>query len=60
MDKALQTRDDIDWFYLPRKEGWRLASIVDCIDAAIRKLEEYTKKANEGLTNGLCTNHNLS
>ena len=40
--KALNQGHDIDRYYAVRKEGGReLASIVDCLDAGIQKLEEY-------------------
>ena len=44
MNKALHLRDDIDRLYVSRKEGERgLASTEDCVDAPIRRLEDYIK-----------------
>ena len=49
MYKALHPRDDVDRLYVSRKEGGRwLASIEDCLDASIRRLEDYIEK-HEGL-----------
>ena len=48
--KALHPRDDIDRFYVLKKEGGRgLVSTEDCIDATIQGLEKYTKKIKEKL-----------
>ena len=50
MHKALHPRDDVDRLYVSRKEGgsW-LASIEDCIDASIQRLEDYIEKHERGL-----------
>ena len=41
MHIALDPRDDIDSFYLSRKEGGKgRASIEDRVDASIRRLED--------------------
>ena len=48
MHKALHPRDDVDRFYVSRKEGGRgLASIEDSVDASIQRLEDYIEKKNE-------------
>ena len=50
MHKALHPRDDIDRFYVSKKEGGRgLASIEDSIDASIQRLEDYIQKHDGGL-----------
>ena len=50
MHKALHPRDDVDRLYVLRKEGKRaLASIEDCIDASIQRLEDYIEKREERL-----------
>ena len=50
MHKALHTRDDVDRFYVSRKEGGReLASIEDTDDASIQRLEDYIEKHERGL-----------
>ena len=50
MHKALHPRDDVDSLYVSRKEGGRrLASIEDCVDASIHRLEEYIEKRGEKL-----------
>ena len=39
--KALPPRDDVDRLYASRKEGGRgYASIEDCVDASIQRLEK--------------------
>ena len=44
----MYARDNIDRFYVTRKEGIRgFTSIGDCIDATNHGLEEYTKKSKE-------------
>ena len=44
--KALQPSDDIN--YESRKEGGKgLTNIKDCVEAAIKKLEEHTKNSKE-------------
>ena len=48
MHKALHSRDDIYRVYVSRKEGRRgLASNKDCVDASIRRLEDYIKKQKQ-------------
>ena len=50
MNKALHPRDDVDRLYVSRKEGGKgLASIEDCIDASIQRLEDYIEKDERGL-----------
>ena len=50
MNKTLQRRDDIYRLYVSRKEGRKgLASIEDCIDAAIQRLKDNIKKCKERL-----------
>ena len=50
MHKELQTRDDADRLYVPRKKGGRgLASIEDSVDASIQWLEDYIEKHERGL-----------
>ena len=45
MHKALHARDDIDWLYMPRKEGGRgVASIEDSVDTSIQQLKDYIQK----------------
>ena len=45
MLKALHPRDDVDILYVPRKERERgLASIEDCVDTSIQRLEGYIEK----------------
>ena len=45
MHWALHPRDDIDRLCVSRKEGGRgLASIEDCVDAAIQELDNIKKK----------------
>ena len=42
MHKALHPRDDVDRFYVSRKEGERrLAGIEDSVHASIQQLEDY-------------------
>ena len=42
MHKALPHRDDVERLYVLRKEGGRqLASMEDCVDASIQRLEDY-------------------
>ena len=42
MHKALHPRNDVDRFYVSRKEGGRrLSSIEDSVDPSIRQLEDY-------------------
>ena len=48
--KALHPRDDVDRLHVPRKEGGRgLASIEDCVDTSIQRLEDYIEKHKRGL-----------
>ena len=50
MHKTLHPRDDVDRFYVSRKEGgWWLASIEDAVDASIQRLENYIEKLERGL-----------
>ena len=42
MHKALYPRDDIDWIFVPRKEGG-VVNIKDCVDASIQGHEDYTE-----------------
>ena len=57
MHKALQTRDDVDRQYVSRKEGGRgLASIEDCVDTSIQRLEDYIEKYKRGLTTAIRNN----
>ena len=50
MHKALHLTDDIDWRYVPRKQGGRkLASIEDSVNASKRRLQNYIKKIKERL-----------
>ena len=50
MNKALHPKDDVDRLYVSRKEvGRRLASIEDCVDASIQRLEDYIGKHDGGL-----------
>ena len=50
MHKALHPRDDVDRLYVSRKEGRRgLASIKDCVDTSIKRLEDNIQKHDEGL-----------
>ena len=45
MYKALHPRNDTDRLYVSGKEGGRgLASIQDCVDTLIQRLEDYIKK----------------
>ena len=45
MHQALHPRDDVDIFYVSRKEGGRgLASTEDSVDATIQYLEDYIEK----------------
>ena len=49
MYKALHPRDDIDRLYVSRKEEERgLASIEDCADISIWRLENYIEKQGGG------------
>ena len=46
MHKSLHPRDDTDRLYVSRKEGGRgLASIEDCVDVSIERLEDNIKKS---------------
>ena len=48
MHKALHPKDDTNRLYVSRKQGGRgHASIEDSVDALIRRLEDYIKKAKE-------------
>ena len=48
MHKVVHPRDDVDRFYVSIKEGGRgLASIDDCVDASIQRLEDYIKNTKE-------------
>ena len=49
MHKALHYRDDVDRLYVSRKGGRRLASIEDCVDTSIQRLEDYIGKHEGGL-----------
>ena len=50
MHKALHPRDNVDRLYVSRKEGGGgLASIEDCVDASIQRLEDYIEKHEQGL-----------
>ena len=50
MHKALHPRDDVDRLYVSRKEGGRgLASIDECVDETIQRLEDYIEKHEGGL-----------
>ena len=50
MHRALHPSDDVDRFYMSRKEvDRRLASIEDSFDASIQKLEDYLEKHAEKL-----------
>ena len=49
MDEALYLRDDIDTLYVSRKEEGKDASIEDCRDASIWRLEDNIKKNKERL-----------
>ena len=49
MHKALHPWDDLDRLYVSRKEGRRLASLEDSIDASIQGLEDYIEKHDGGL-----------
>ena len=42
--KALHRRNDIDRFYVSRKEVRGFTSIEDSVDASIRELEDQKKK----------------
>ena len=45
---ALHPKSDVDRLYIPRKEGRRgLISIQDCVELAIRGLEEYVHGSEE-------------
>ena len=57
MHKALYPRDDVDRLYIPGKEGGRgLASIKDCVDTSIQRLEDYIEKHERGLITALRNN----
>ena len=57
MHRALHPRDDVGRLYVPRKEGGRgLASIEDCIDTSIQRLEDYTEKHERGLITAIRNN----
>ena len=57
MHKALHLRDDVDRLYVSRKEGGRgLASIDDCVDASIQRLEDYIEKHEGGLITAIRNN----
>ena len=48
--KELHPRDDVDRLYVSRKEGGRgFASIEDCVDVSIQRLEDYIGKHKGGL-----------
>ena len=50
MHKALHPRDDVDRWYVSRKEVERgLVSIEDSVDASIQGLEDYIEKHERGL-----------
>ena len=45
IQKALHPRDNVCRLYVSRKGGGRgLASIEDCVDASIQRLEDYVEK----------------
>ena len=45
MHKALHPTDDVDRYYVSRKEGGRgRTSIKNGVDASIQRLEDYIKK----------------
>ena len=45
---ALHPKSDVDRLFIPRKEGGRgLISIQDCVELAIRGLEEYVHGSEE-------------
>ena len=47
---ALPLKSDVDRLYIPRKKGGRgLISIKDCVELAIRGLEEYVHECEERL-----------
>ena len=47
---ALHLESDVDRLYIPRKEGGRgFISIEDCIELAIRGLQEYVHGSEERL-----------
>ena len=49
LHKALYPRDDADRLYVSRKERGRgLASIEDCVDESIQRLEDYIQKHDGG------------
>ena len=48
MHKALQPIDDRGRLFEPKKEeGRELTSMRDCVDALIRRIEDYIKKSKE-------------
>ena len=47
MHKALYPRHDVDRLYVSRKEGGRIGSIEDSVDAAIQWLEDYIEQTNK-------------
>ena len=49
MDWALKTRNDIDRFYVSRKEGRGRVNFENCVNETNQGLEEYTKKSKESL-----------
>ena len=50
MLKALHLRDDVDSLYVSRKEvGRGLASIEDCVDTSMQRLEDYIEKQERRL-----------
>ena len=55
MHEALHSRD-IDRLYVSRKEGRRIASIEDCVDAAIQGFADYIKKSKERLITAVSNN----
>ena len=53
-----ERHDDTDRLYASGKEGGRgLASDEDCVDAAIQRLEECTKKRTERLITAACNSN---
>ena len=57
MHKALHPRDDVDWLYVPRKEGGRgLASVEGSVDTSIQQLENYIEKHERGLITAIRNN----
>ena len=61
MHKALNSRDNLDWIYVSRKEkGKCLLSIVVYVDVTILGLEEYTKTIKKALRASNYNNSNVN